>query len=68
MSPTLGNLSLGLDSLDQLILNHNQISHLEANGFSGLPKLTTLYIDHNGVETINKEAFKGLEGINIKWH
>ena len=56
------SLFTGLDSLDQLILNYNHISHLGPGMFSNMPKLTTLYIDHNQVRTIHPDAFTDLQG------
>ena len=53
---------LGLDNLDHLVMNNNELTHLGENYFSGVPMLTTLYIDHNRIQTINNKAFTGLEG------
>ena len=55
-------LFIGLDNLDQLVLNNNQLTHIGENYFSGLPKLTTLYIDNNKIKTIHHKAFVGLDG------
>ena len=55
-------LVIGLDNLDQLVINNNQLTHIGENYFSGLPKLTTLYIDNNKIKTIHHKAFVGLEG------
>ena len=53
---------LGLDNLDHLTLNQNQLDHLGKGFFTGLPRLTTLYIDSNKIKSIHHEAFTGLEG------
>ena len=54
-------IRVGMESLDELTLNHNKLEHLGAGFFRGLNSLTTLYIDHNHVQTVNKDAFEGLE-------
>ena len=54
--------TVGLDNLDHLIMNHNQLSHVGEGYFNGLPKLTTLYLDHNKIKSIHKDSFVGLEG------
>ena len=55
---------LGLDKLDTLALNHNQLTALSAGDFEGLPRLTSLSLDYNKISYIDKEAFRGLEGRN----
>ena len=57
----LSSTRAGMDSLDQLTLNHNKLEHLGAGFFRGLNALTTLYVDHNQIQTVNKDAFEGLE-------
>ena len=54
-------IRVGMESLDELTLNHNKLEHLGAGFFRGLNSLTTLYIDHNHIQTVNKDAFEGLE-------
>ena len=56
------SIILGLDNLDHLSINHNQLEQLGKGLFSGLPRLTTLYIDNNRIKSIHNEAFSGLEG------
>ena len=57
-------LCLGLDKLDTLALNHNQLTALSAGDFEGLPRLTSLSLDYNKISYIDNEAFRGLEGRN----
>ena len=54
-------IRVGMESLDELTLNHNKLEHLGAGFFRGLNALTTLYVDHNQIQTVNKDAFEGLE-------
>ena len=56
--------TLGLDKLDTLALNHNQLTELSAGDFEGLPRLTSLSLDYNKITYIDNEAFRGLEGRN----
>ena len=55
-------LSPGMDKLDTLAMNHNQLTRLEAGEFEGLPRLTSLSLDYNKITYIDREAFRGLEG------
>ena len=52
----------GLDKLDTLAMNHNQLTRLDAGDFEGLPRLTSLSLDYNKITHIDNEAFRGLEG------
>ena len=54
--------STGMDKLDTLAMNHNQLTRLEAGEFEGLPRLTSLSLDYNKITYIDREAFRGLEG------
>ena len=54
-------IRVGMESLDELTLNHNKLEHLGAGFFRGLGSLTALYIDNNKIRTVNKDAFEGLE-------
>ena len=56
----------GLDKLDTLALNHNQLTELSAGDFEGLPRLTSLSLDYNKITYIDNEAFRGLEGRRMK--
>ena len=53
---------LGLDDLDQLVLNYNNLTALHAKWFKGLNKLHDLKICNNKISTIDDGAFDGLEG------
>ena len=55
-------LHIGLDNLDQLVLNHNLIEELKAGMFTGLPKLNDLKLTYNHIHRIDDRAFEGLEG------
>ena len=61
---TIVFITLGLDKLDTLALNHNQLTELSAGDFEGLPRLTSLSLDYNKITHIDNEAFRGLEGRN----
>ena len=53
----------GLDSLDSLILGHNQLKEVPARVFSHLTLLNSLELDGNHITYIDPEAFLGLEGL-----
>ena len=53
----------GLDSLDSLILGHNQLKEVPAKVFSHLARLNSLELDGNHITYIDPEAFLGLEGL-----
>jgi Leucine-rich repeat (LRR) protein len=53
----------GLDSLDSLILGHNQLKEVPARVFSHLIRLNSLELDGNHITYIDPEAFLGLEGL-----
>ena len=53
---------IGMNNLDQLVLNHNQIQVLKAGMFEGLHKLHDLKVTNNHIHDIHDEAFEGLEG------
>ena len=53
----------GLDSLDSLILGHNQLKEVPARVFSHLKLLNSLELDGNHITYIDPEAFLGLEGL-----
>jgi Leucine-rich repeat (LRR) protein len=55
--------SAGLDSLDSLILGHNQLKEVPARAFSHLTLLNSLELDGNHIAHIHSEAFLGLEGL-----
>ena len=55
-------LGTGLDKLDTLAMNHNQLTELRAGDFEGLPRVTSLSLDYNKITHIDNEAFRGLEG------
>ena len=55
----------GLDKLDTLAMNHNQLTRLDAGDFEGLPRLTSLSLDYNKISYIDREAFRGLEGRTV---
>jgi Leucine-rich repeat (LRR) protein len=55
--------SAGLDSLDSLILGHNQLKEVPARVFSHLTLLNSLEMDGNHITHIHPEAFLGLEGL-----
>ena len=57
------NLVIGLKRLDQLVLNHNQLTELNAKWFDGLTNLHDLKLCHNEISTIDDAAFEGLEGM-----
>jgi Leucine-rich repeat (LRR) protein len=65
MSWTLSHLisCAGLDSLDSLILGHNQLKEVPARVFSQLALLNSLELDGNHITFIDPEAFLGLEGL-----
>ena len=52
----------GMERLDHLSLNSNEMSHLKGGMFRGMPNLRVLYIDHNQISKIDDDAFEGLEG------
>jgi Leucine-rich repeat (LRR) protein len=52
----------GLDSLDTLILGHNQLREVPARVFSHLILLSSLELEGNHITYIDPEAFLGLEG------
>jgi len=52
----------GLDSLDSLILGHNQLREVPARVFSHLILLNSLELDGNHITYIDPKAFLGLEG------
>ena len=56
-------LVIGLERLDQLVLNHNQLTELNAKWFEGLANLHDLKLCHNEIKSIDDAAFQGLEGI-----
>jgi Leucine-rich repeat (LRR) protein len=53
----------GLDSLDSLILGHNQLREVSARVFSHLILLNSLELDGNYITYIDPKAFLGLEGM-----
>ena len=53
---------VGLENLDQLVLNHNELTELNAKWFKGLEKLHDLKICNNKIGHIDNAAFEGLEG------
>lgn len=55
--------SAGLESLDSLILGHNQLMEVPARAFSHLTLLNSLELDGNQITHIHSEAFLGLEGM-----
>ena len=57
---------VGLENLDQLVLNHNELIELNAKWFKGLEKLHDLKICNNKMGHIDNAAFEGLEG-KISW-
>jgi len=57
-----GRIFEGLDKLDTLAMDHNQLTKLSAGDFEGLPRLTSLSLDYNKISHIDNEAFRGLEG------
>ena len=48
--------------MDQLVLNYNKLTTLNARWFKGLEKLHVLKIRSNQIAEIDDEAFDGLEG------
>ena len=52
----------GLDNLDQLVLNFNKLTALNAKWFKGLNNLHDLKLTNNKIATIDNDAFNGLEG------
>ena len=52
----------GLDKLDTLAMDHNQLTSLKAGDFEGMPRLSSLSLDYNKITHIDNEAFRGLEG------
>ena len=48
--------------MDQLVLNYNKLTTLNAKWFKGLEKLHVLKICNNQITDIDNEAFDGLEG------
>lgn len=63
ISLTLVTSSAGLQSLDSLILGHNQLMEVPARAFSHLTLLNSLELDGNQITHIHSEAFRGLEGL-----
>lgn len=55
--------SAGLESLDSLIIGHNQLTEVPAKAFSHLTLLNSLELDGNQIAHIHSEAFLGLEGL-----
>ena len=53
---------IGLDNLDQLVLNYNKLESLNAKWFMGLYNLKDLKLCHNKISHIDDAAFEGLEG------
>ena len=58
---------LGLENLDQLVLNYNNLTKLDAKWFKGLDNLHDLKLCNNKIASINDDAFDGLEG-KLNWH
>ena len=52
----------GLDKLDTLEMNHNQLTSLNAGDLEGMPRLSSLSLNYNKITHIDNEAFRGLEG------
>ena len=55
----------GLDQLDFLALNYNQLVELGPAHFNGLQGLSSLELDYNKITKIHSAAFKGLEGEDL---
>jgi Leucine-rich repeat (LRR) protein len=53
---------VGLENLDQLVLNHNQLTEINAKWFKGLENLHDLKLCNNEISHIDDAAFEGLEG------
>ena len=52
----------GLDKLDTLAMDHNQLTSIKAGDFESMPRLSSLSLDYNKITHIDNEAFRGLEG------
>ena len=48
--------------MDQLVLNYNNLTKLDAKWFKGLDNLHDLKLCNNKIASINDDAFDGLEG------
>ena len=53
--------------MDQLVLNYNNLTKLDAKWFKGLDNLHDLKLCNNKIARINDDAFDGLEG-KLNWH
>ncbi|CDQ78098.1 unnamed protein product [Oncorhynchus mykiss] len=57
--------SLDLDSLEELYINHNQISSIGPKAFSGLRNLLRLHLNSNKLVAIDSHWFESLPNLEI---
>ena len=53
----------GLESLQQLFINHNEIQTIQAGAFLGLNQLKNLELGFNGLDKLRAETFAGLNAL-----